>query len=545
MRAITLFAVRAGLMLSVAARLPAQAHEEHAEHAEQLGHVRFATSCSPEAERRFEQGVALLHSFWYERASDTFQAVVAADSACAMGYWGQAMSLFHPLWIPPAVDPAAGLAAAERGLTLARTARERAYGSAVRSYYAAYSTTDHKTRLGAYALAMQGVSQRYPDDREAKIFYALALIALGLANPTDTTFAYQRQADAILEPLFKLEPEHPGLAHYLIHGNDAPQLARHGLYAARHYAAIAPDVPHAQHMPSHIFTRLGLWDDDIASNTRSAAAGRKFEEERHLNALWDQTGHAWDYLVYADLQQGRDAAAKQVVDEAVGVTASYPPGSLVNAYALAAIPARYALERGRWSDAARLAVRPAPEWPATEALTHFARAIGTARAGDTALARAEIAALSRIESELSALRGGQVYDWTSQVKIQRLAASAWLERAAGNRAEAVRQATAAADLEDRTLKHPITPGAVLPARELLGDLLLELGRPEEAATAYAASLVNQPGRARSVFGAARAAELRGDLGTARARYQEFLTLMQQGDGDRPEVAIARGALSRR
>lgn len=543
MRAITLFAVHAGLMLSVAVRLPAQAHEEHAEHPERLGHVGFATSCSLEAERRFEQGVALLHSFWYERASDTFKEVVAADSACAMGYWGQAMSLFHPLWIPPAVDPVAGLAAAERGLALARTARERTYGSAIRSYYAAYSTTDHKTRLEAYAQAMEGVSARYPADREAKIFYALALIALGLANPTDTTFVYQKRADAILEPLFKLEPEHPGLAHYLIHGNDAPQLARYGLYAARHYAAIAPDVPHAQHMPSHIFTRLGLWDDDIASNTRSAAAGRKFEQERHLNGLWDQTGHAWDYLVYAYLQQGRDAAAKHVVDEAASVTASYPPGSLTNAYALAAIPARYALERGRWSDAARLAVRPALEWPATEALTHFARAMGHARTGDTALARAEIAALAAIERELSAPRGGQAYDWASQAKIQRLAAAAWLERVAGDRAEAVRQAATAADLEDRTLKHPVTPGALLPARELLGDLLLELGRPKEAATAYATSLVNQPGRARSLFGAARAAELTGDPATARARYQEFLALMEKGDGDRLEVALARKALS--
>src|SRR5213076_2258699 len=220
---------------------------------------------------------------------------------------------------------------------------------------------------------------RHPRDREAAIFYALSLIALAQANATDTTFSYQKRADAILEPLFKAEPRHPGLAHYLIHTNDVPQLARLGLYAARRYAEIAPDVPHAQHMPSHIFTRLGLWDDAIASNHRSVAAARQFEDERHLNALWDQRGHAWDYLVYAYLQQGRDGEAKRVVDEAAAVTAVYPVGSLTNAYALAAIPARHALERGRWREATTLAVRPSPDWRAAEALTHFARGVAGPR----------------------------------------------------------------------------------------------------------------------------------------------------------------------
>jgi len=297
-------------------------------------------------------------------------------------------------------------------------------------------------------------------------------------------------------------------------------------------------------MPSHIFTRLGLWDDAIASNHRSAAAARQFEEERHLNALWDQRGHAWDYMVYAYLQQGRDGEAKRVVDEAASVTAGYPAGSLVNAYALAAIPARYALERGAWGEAARLAVRPAPEWRAAEAITRFARAIGAARSGDTTLARSEVLALAEIDSAEAAVGGAHAY-WSGQVRIQRLAAWAWLARAAGDGADAVRQARAAADLEDGTQKHPVTPGAVLPARELLGDLLLELGRPVEAAQAFAASLAQQRSRARSLFGAARAAELAGDAVTARARYQDYLTQLQKGDGTRPELAIARGALSRR
>src|ERR1041385_967464 len=353
------------LCLGLVGRLPAQ--EVHPHHGETIGRVVFPVSCTPQARTRVERAVALLHSFWYEKAADTFREAAVADTACAMSYWGQAMSLFHPLWTPPVgADLAAGLAASERGLGLARTTRERDYLAAIRTYYADYGERDHAARLAAYAEAMDGVRHRHPRDREAAIFYALSLIALAQTNATDTTFSYQKRAAAILEPLFKVEPRHPGLAHYLIHTNDAPRLARLGLYAARRYAEIAPDVPHAQHMPSHIFTRLGLWDDDIASNIRSAASARTFEDERHLNALWDQHGHAWDYLVYAYLQQGRDADAKRVVDEAAAVTAVYPVGSLTNAYALAAIPARHALERGRWREATTLAVRPSPEGRAAE-----------------------------------------------------------------------------------------------------------------------------------------------------------------------------------
>jgi len=263
-----------------------------------------------------------------------------------------------------------------------------------------------------------------------------------------------------------------------------------------------------------------------------------------LNALWDQRGHAWDYMAYAYLQQGRDAEAKRVVDEAAAVTAVYPLGSLTNAYALAALPARYALERGRWRDATALAVRPAPEWRAAEAITHFARALGAARSGDTASARSAVSALDEIERAEGAAGGAHVY-WAGQVRIQRFAASAWLARRTGDTAEALRLAAAAADLEDVTQKHPVTPGAVLPARELLGDLLLELGRPADAARAYAASLAQQPNRARSLFGAARAAELAGDVTVARARYREYLTLMEKSDGGRGELEIARGALSGR
>src|SRR6266699_3953173 len=529
--------------LALAVPLAAQLPEGHGGHAEQLGRVRFPTSCRGAAQRGVEQGVAYLHSFWYEKATEAFNAAAAADSSCAMAFWGQAMSLLHPLWTPPApADAQVAMLAIDRGLSRARTARERDYLGAIRAYYADYDRTDPTTRLVRYATAMDRVRRQSPSDDEAAIFYALALIAVGQANATDTTFTYQKRADSILEPLFRREPWHPGLAHYLIHTNDVPPLAPHGLYAARRYAEIAPDVPHAQHMPSHIFTRLRAGDDAIASNTRSAAAARAYEVERGLTAMWDQRAHALDYLAYAYLQQGRDTAAQRVLDEAAAAPAGYPAGSLTHQYAFAAIPARWALERGRWAEAARLAVRPAPQWPAAEAITHFARAIGAARESDTALARHEIAVLAQIESTLAP--GPQAY-WSGQVAIQRLAATAWLELATGDTASAVLHAGQAADREDGTQKHPVTPGPVLPARELQGDLLLLAGRPAAAVRAYAATLALSPNRAGSLFGLANAAELAGDMATALARYREFLSLMAKADGARPELAIARRAVASR
>jgi len=525
--------------------LCAQVPEEHGAHVEQLGQVRFATSCRGVAQSGVEHGVAYLHSFWYERAAEAFDAAAAADSSCAMAFWGQAMSLLHPLWTPPSsADARVAISAIDRGLAAGKTTRERDYLRAIRAYYADYDRTEPRARLVRYALAMDTVRRRSPSDREAAIFYALALIAVGQASATDTTFTYQKRADSILEPLFRREPRHPGLAHYLIHTNDVPQLAAHGLYAARRYAEIAPDVPHAQHMPSHIFTRLGLWDDVVAANIRSAAAARAYEVERGLTAMWDQRAHALDYLAYAYLQQGRDTAARRVVDEAAAAPAGYPAGSLTHEYAFAAIPARFELERGRWAAAARLSVRPAPEWPAAEAITHFARAIGAARSGDTAVARRELLVLAQIESALTVSGGPQAY-WAGQVAIERLAAAAWLDLATGDTAGAILHAGQAADREDGTQKHPVTPGPVLPARELEGDLALLVGKPAAAAKAYAATLALSPNRARSLFGLARAAELTGDITTELAKYREFLNLMAKADGGRPEIAIARRAVASR
>ncbi len=463
-----------------------------------------------------------------------------------MAHWGRAMSLLHPLWVPPpGPDARDGLAEAEQAVRLSRAGtRERGYAEAIATFYRGYGGSNFRSRLEAYESAMGRLAAQYPNDQEAAVFHALSLIAVGQLDPADTTYARQRRAAAILEPLFRKSPTHPGLAHYLIHAYDYPSLASAGIPAANHYAAIAPSVPHAQHMPSHIYTRVGIWDSSIAANRRAAEAGRAFEQRQHIASMWDQRGHALDYLVYAYLQEGRDREAKAIVDDVAGVVEGYPANSLTNDYALAAMPARFLLERGRWADAGRLPIRSAPAWRATEALTHFARALGAARTGDSASARAEVDTLQVLETAL--VKGQQEgYDWTTQVRIQRLAASAWLAKLAGDTARSIELASTAADLEDVTPKHPVTPGALLPARELYADLLLELGRPGEAWKAYEGALAQQPNRARSLFGAARAAEQAGDRAAARRRYQELEKLLAGGDGDRPELAEARKALATR
>jgi len=487
----------------------AQAQERH-DHdhagAVQVGSVVFPSDCAPAAAQQLGGAVALLHSFWYEEAERAFGEVIRADSVCALGYWGRAQSRLHPLWAPPApVEVAASVEDAGQAVRLSQPgSRARAYADAIAVFFPpGPDDRSHAARIRAWSEAVGRAAASQPQDEEAQIFFALSLLAVGQLESGDTTFANQRRAAAILEPIFARRPDHPGLAHYLIHAFDTPGLAPLAVGAAQRYAAIAPAVPHAQHMPSHIFIRLGRWDDAIASNLRSAESGRQFEELKGWHALWDQRAHAWDYLEYAYLQLGRVTEARAVVRQAAGVTRVYPEDGLVGDYALAAIPARYALERNRWDEASRLPVRPALAWRAAEAVTHFARALGAARRGDGAAAQIELDALSRIEEGLTAAGGVQAY-WAVQVRIQRLAASAWRSRLTGDSTGALREAREAADLEDRTEKHPVTPGAILPARELYGDLLVELGRPAEAIIAYEMALQRQPGRARSIAGLQRA-----------------------------------------
>ncbi|MBI1722792.1 MAG: hypothetical protein HYR48_02660 [Gemmatimonadetes bacterium] len=495
-----------------------------------LGRVDLPTSCSAAVQRTFERGVALLHSFWYEESARAFRDAAAGDTACAMAQWGVAMTYLHPLWAPPSQEELrTGAAAVERARALhPPTPLERDYVEAIGAFYRDYATARHRDRLVAYSDAMRRMHATYPDDGEAAMLYALSLLGVAQNSPPDTTYVRQREAGAILEPLFQRQPNHPGLAHYLIHSYDAPALAREGTRAANRYAGIAPSVPHARHMPSHIYIRLGMWDAAIASNISSAAAARQYEAQQRWDGAWDQRLHAMDYMAYGYLQQGRDAQARRLVDEAAGFQRTYPPSSLTSDYALAAIPARYAVERGQWAEAAALPVKAGAP-PAAAAVTHFAKAIGAARRGDTALARAEVAALAAIDDDLTRR---QVPVWAGMVHAQRLAAESWLALATRDTARAVQVAAQAADLEDVSEKHPVTPGAILPARELQGDLLLEVGRAVDAMRAYQAALALQPKRARSLAGAARAAELAGDRAAARTFQREYRTLMARSNRGR-------------
>ena len=512
--------------------------------AEQLGHVVFPVSCNPEAQQRFSRAMALLHSFWWEQGQAAFQAVADADSTCAMAYWGIALNAWgNPFAGGPGGnagkgDPLRrGAAAAERASALgAGTARERGFLAASAALYRGFDSIPNARRLQAYSDTLARVYRDFPTNTEVAIYYALSLVET--ASKTDTTLARQRQAAAILNPLFRRFPEHPGLAHYLIHANDSPRLAVLGLDAARRYAQIAPSAPHAQHMPSHIFIRLGLWDESIAANQRAFEAGLDYARA-HNQPVAPERLHALDYMVYAYLQEGRDRAARTTIDTALGLlTTATSSDVLIANYNRVAMEARLPLERGDWAAAARLPVRAA-ELTIGAALDHFARGIGAARQGDTAEARLEIAALVATEADMT--RRGDT-EWARVVAIKRQAVTAWSEFAAGDTAQALRDAKAAADLEDVTEKQPVTPAELLPARELEADMLLATGRYADARAAYETALTREPGRARSIYGSARAAELAGDRVGARRRYDEFLAQMKSGDGDRAEIAQARAAL---
>jgi tetratricopeptide (TPR) repeat protein len=510
---------------------------------EKLGRIHFPVSCAPGVQGDFERAVALLHSFWYEEAVKAFTAITTSDPGCAMGYWGIAMSVYYPLWQPP--SPAMlqkGAAAIEQTRGLAATPREKAYIAAIETYYRDSDKLDHRSRAVAYEKAMAQLFARYPDDREAAVFYALALN--GTAAPTDKTYANQLKAGAILEKVFAEQPDHPGVAHYIIHSYDYPPLAARGLTAARGYAKTAPSVPHAQHMPAHIFTRLGLWQESIDSNRASADAGKTYYARLGKDTVWDQTLHALDYIVYAYLQTGQDRKARAVLEE-LGAMQRAEPESFVAAYAYAAIPARVALERHRWDEAAGLS--PAPKafpWDRfawAEAITTFARAIGAARAGDATKARAEAQKLEGYRTTLIA--ANQTY-WAGQVEVQQRAAAAWVARAEGKKDEALKLMRAAADLEDSTEKHPVTPGPVVPARELLGEMLLELNQPTQALVAFEASAAREPNRFNGLFGQARAAELSGNTAKAKTLYARLVALSDRADGDRPELRHAKAALAK-
>ncbi len=496
---------------------------------DQLGTVHFATSCNAEVQQSFDRAVALLHSFWYGAAVKAFTEVGNRDSACAMAYWGVAMSSWYPLWEPPSAGALKqGRDAVQKARSIgAKTDRERDYIGAIEVFYADADKLDHRTRALAYEAAMERVHAKYPEDREAAVFYALALDAT--QDPTDKTYAKVSKAGQILEKVFAQQPNHPGVAHYIIHSYDYPALSARALDAARRYAKIAPSAPHALHMPSHIFTRRGLWQESIQSNADAAVAAK---------ADRDAQGqlHAMDYMVYAHLQLAQDEKARRVVEEALTFN-KVERETGATAYAQASIPARYALELRRFTDAAALPVIARPErYTYTEGITYFARALGAARTGDVAAARREVERLQTLRDTL--VQGKQRY-WADQVEVQRRAAAGWLAWADGKSEEAVALVRSAADLEDATEKHPVTPAPVLPSRELLGDLLAELKQPALALREYEASLQREPNRFNTLYEAARAAEMSGDLTKAKAFYSKVVELGSQADAERASLAAAR------
>jgi len=480
----------------------AQAQEPHQHQrgdSDKLGQVNFSVSCSAQAQKQFNRAVAWLHNFEYEEAEKAFAEVTVTDPACGMGYWGIAMSNYHPIWAPPtAAELRKGAAAMEKAKSVsAQTERERDYIAALDLFYKDSDKLDHRTRALAYGAAMERLYQRYPSDDEAAVFYSLMLIANGM-TAGDKSYASEKKAAQILNGILARHPQHPGVAHYLIHGYDYPALAELALPAARSYARIAPASAHAQHMPSHIFTRLGLWKEAIQSDLNAKASAEAYAVRNRMPGSWDERLHAMDYLAYAYLQGGQDKKALSVIDELYKIRRVDPPNLKV-AYAFTAIPARYALERRQWNEAAKLPLRPGNmetfPWESfrwAEAHIHYARAIGAARSGDAALARQEVEKLTAIHQALAGVKGG--YDWAKQVEIARQAASAWLAHVEGKPEEALRLMRAVAELDDATDKHPVTPGALIPVREQLGELLLELKQPAAALKEFETSLRSAPNR---------------------------------------------------
>jgi tetratricopeptide (TPR) repeat protein len=515
-----------------------QAHEH--DFAENNGSVTFKTSCNSVAQPQFNRAVALMHSFQFARAIEGFHATLVSDPSCSISYWGIALSSWgNPFaaGLKAQAQLEQGLKAVEQARTApAKTERERAYVGAVAHLYTDTAATDQRSRILAYEGAMDAVRAAYPDDVEASIFYALALAAA--ADPADKTYAKQLKAGAILEGLFVQYPNHPGLAHYIIHAYDVPPLAARAVGAAKRYSEIAPSSPHALHMPSHTFTRIGDWQDSIDANIASAASARSYGQ------IGEEL-HASDYMVYAYLQTAQDSAARRVVESAVSMFSRFDPAVLVSGaagpsaayFAHAAIPARYCLERQAWADAAKLELHPSP-LPYVDAITYFARGLGAARSKDNAAARSAIDSLQQMGDKLKTMNEDY---WANQVEIQRQEVSAWLAFAEGDRKAALSGMRAAAELEDRTEKNAITPGPLAPARELLGELLLESKQPAEALKEFEETLSKEPNRFRSLYGAAEAAKQAGDLPTAQTYFQKLLKITERADKPgRQELAEARG-----
>jgi len=495
---------------------------------DKLGKVTFPISCDAKVQSQFERGVAMLHSYWFTESRKVFDAIVQQDPSCAMGYWGLAVtSLGNSLAAPPALkDAGAAWAVLEKARAVrAKSQRERDWIEAIGAYYRDYETVPLNTRLAAYTRAMEEMTQRYPDDFEAWTYYALTLQAS--ASKNDKTYASQLKSAEILERLFKQNPDHPGVAHYLVHAYDYPPLADKGIRIAAIYARIAPAAPHARHMPSHIYSVVGMWEDSIASN-RSALE------------IQPDYYHATDFTVYAHLQLAQDARAKALVD----VIAALPRQDYPNIpafTAITAIPARYVLERGDWAGAAALPVTPTGR-PQGDSLTRFTRGLGMARSGDLMGAKGEVQAMQALRSALE--KSNQSY-WADRTDEQMLAISAWVAYADGAPDQAVKLMRAAADGEDTSVKHVAMENRLYPMRELLGELLLQMGQAAQALREFEASLKENPNRYRGLYGAARAAEVAGDRPKATEYFEKLIALTRKAETARPEIAHAKAFLGQR
>jgi tetratricopeptide (TPR) repeat protein len=493
--------------------------------------VHFQVGCNAEAQQRMNTAVAMLHSFWFSEARKTFESVAQADPSCGVAYWGVAATWFGNPFVggPNAEGNRAGWEAAQKAAALgAKNDRDKAYIDAASALYRDYDKVDNRTRMKAYEAALGGLHAQNAADTESAIFHALWLVAT--ANPLDMTFAQQKKAAEILNPLFVKQPQHPGLAHYIIHAFDSPPLAGNALEAARSYAAIAPSAPHALHMPSHTFTRLGYWDESIQTNRKSM----------NLEPSAAAKAHAADYMVYAYLQEGRDDAAQSVLNEVgltpVGVDPMQLGTTPLAGYNAVAMPARFALERNDWKTAASLTIVPGA--PSAEAVTHFARGLGAARSGDAAAAHVEIDALNALSAKLK--QANDPY-WPVVIDAQRMAVEAWVAHLEGRHEDALRIAAEAADKEETVEKHPITPGPLIPARELQGDILMLHGKSAEALAAYQKTIAREPNRERTLYRAAKAARAAGQNDVAKKYYQQLVKLLAP-DSKRPELAEAKAGI---
>jgi len=504
-----------------------------------LGTVRFPISCSG-VQVKFERAVALQHNFHYPEASKAFQAVVKDDPDCAIAYWGLALSQMPNPLVPPfssAAIKAAHEAIQQGKAAKTQTPRETEYLAAIETFYKDYDNAAYRTRAEAFAEAMQRLSEHYRDDPEAAIFYALALNMAVDFN--DAKFTNQLKAAAILNEQAKKNPDHPGIAHYLIHSYDFAPLAAMCVETARRYDKIAPGAPHALHMPSHIYSILGMWDDSVRSNIAAKAAGDDYASKNFPDMTHQSIPHLLDFMSVAYLQMGKDRDAKALVD-ALGSLKKFPVVSLAIDTALAAIPARYALDRGQWNEAAQLPVRDS-QFPAAQSITYFARALGAARAGDVAAARAEIAHLDEIEAKLIAAKDEY---WAEQTRIQRAAADSWTLFAEGKRDAAIAAMKKATELDDASEKNVAMENRVVPIRALLGELYLAAKMPTQALAEFEASQKTIPNRFRTIAGAAAAARQVGAVDAAKRYYRALAGLAVNGDGQRPELAEAKTYLAK-